>query len=96
VNWNKRDYPVVIMDKMRMWNNVSSACGLDSATRTRARKNLRHLVNKYPDLAKRVGLAEHIATDWLIEDVPVAMPSNGLAQFKPATHEHSAENKTRA
>jgi hypothetical protein len=62
VNLNKRDYPVVIMDKMRTWNNVS-ACGLDSATRTRARKNLRHLVNKYPDLAKRVGLAEHIATN---------------------------------
>ncbi len=48
---NTRDYPAVIMAKMRDWNNVAQN-GIDAAGRARGKKNLRYLVNKYPELAK--------------------------------------------
>jgi hypothetical protein len=57
MNYNRREYPAVLMSRMRDWDQLARST-IDQATKARAKKNLRYLVDKYPNLAKRAGVTQ--------------------------------------
>ncbi len=54
MNMNKRDYTVVITNRMMMWFDVMQR-GLNQSDRQKASRNLRRLIRKYPEIAARLG-----------------------------------------
>ena len=54
MNVNPLDYPSHIAIRMRQWFEVAGA-GINQTDRTKARKNFRALVRKYPEIAKESG-----------------------------------------
>jgi hypothetical protein len=56
MNVNERDYVDHILIRMRQWCEVAGM-GINQSDRTKARKNFRALVRKYPELAEANGFS---------------------------------------
>jgi hypothetical protein len=54
MNVNARDYVDHILIRMRQWREVAGM-GINQSDRTKARKNFRVLVRKYPEIARAHG-----------------------------------------
>lgn len=50
MNANAQNYELVIQHRMNIWLEVAE-CGIVPQERTKARRNLRRLIRKYPELA---------------------------------------------